>query len=249
MFLMLQCVFRVRYLGAIALLGAVIALGNFNRSANQAGVAVALVAGGATVATAVQKRYLQDSEQLQKENYLAELRELESHVHGTYEQREASLQTFLEMSMTEAEMLKGKIAKMHETAASDQLEKIALLGALETLEDEYSHLLYELQGSAIAETTLLAYAAHTQSISQSEIRRIQLEAQSRIAQLETALAQKTKMAAQMLTELETEATGTFNQFNAKVASQNERIESLHRQVESLNRANAELTRSRMTLSQ
>ena len=53
------------------------------------------------------------------------------------------------------------------------------------------------------------------------------------------------MATQMLTELEAEATHTFNQFNAKLASQSKVMEALYQQVESLKQENASLFRQQL----
>ncbi|MEO0770951.1 MAG: hypothetical protein AAFY72_16270 [Cyanobacteria bacterium J06649_4] len=104
-------------------------------------------------------------------------------------------------------------------------------------EAQQQQLLSELYESAIAEVSLLTQATETKAATEAEI----AQAQARIADLETALAEKTTLATEMLTELETEATSTFNQFNAKIAAQDTLINNLHRQIESLSAANAALT--------
>lgn len=103
--------------------------------------------------------------------------------------------------------------------------------------EQQQQVLDELYESAIAETTLLSTVSTIKATSHAE----QVQSQTRIAELETALAAKATLAAEMLTELETEATRTFDQFNAKIVDQEALIKRLHRQVESLSATNAVLT--------
>ncbi|MFK8183418.1 MAG: hypothetical protein AB8B99_08585 [Phormidesmis sp.] len=253
----LQYVSRVRYLGArylgaIAFLGFVLMLNGSNRVLTQTGMAIAFTASGAAIVSGAQKQKFQDAEQIQQANHQAELQALQSHLQTTYGKREASLKTFLEMAMAESETLKSRIAQMHEVLADDQLEKVSIFGDLEALQIEHQYLLHDLQAMAIAEATITAQFAHFHTNAQDEINQLTTAAQTRItaaqtriAELEATLAQKTEMAAQMLTELESEATGTFNQFNAKVISQGERIQALHQQIESLKQTNAALTRQQI----
>lgn len=105
------------------------------------------------------------------------------------------------------------------------------------LESQQQQVLCELYESAIAEATLLATAATANATSQAAIAQFQ----DRIAELEAALAHKTTLATEMLTELEAEATHTFDQFSAKIAAQDALINNLHRQIESLSATNAALT--------
>ncbi|MGD1866251.1 MAG: hypothetical protein ACFB0D_17005 [Phormidesmis sp.] len=104
-------------------------------------------------------------------------------------------------------------------------------------EEEQQQVLCELYESAIAEATLITTAVEANTASQAEIE----EAQTRIAELEAAIAQKTTLATEMLTELEAEATSTFNQFSAKITAQDTLINNLHRQIESLSATNTALT--------
>ncbi|MEM6449542.1 MAG: hypothetical protein AAF703_04415 [Cyanobacteria bacterium P01_D01_bin.105] len=206
---------------------------------------IASTASGAAIATVVQKYKHQKAERIQQENHLAERQALQSHLETAHAQRENALKTFLDMAMAESETLQGKIAQMHEVLADDQLEKVSIFGELEGLAIEHQHLLHDLQEMAIAETTLTIQLAHLAAASQAEINQLTTASQTRIADLETTLAQKTEMATQMLTELESEATSTFNQFNEKVISQSNLIEQLYQQIEGLKTENATLTRKQI----
>jgi len=101
---------------------------------------------------------------------------------------------------------------------------------------EQQHLLWELHEAVLLESALNSQLEQLQTSSQTDIK----IAQSEIAKLEDALGEKTKLATQMLTELEAEATNTFNQFSAKVDSQEQQINTLQRQVASLRAENAAL---------
>ena len=103
--------------------------------------------------------------------------------------------------------------------------------------EQQQQVLNELYESAIAEATLLAKISTIKATSQTE----SVQSQTRIAELEAALAAKATLAAEMLTELETEATRTVGQFRAKIVDQEALIKRLHRQVESLSATNAVLT--------
>lgn len=232
---------QVPYLSAIAFVGGVLTLGSSNRALSQASAAVTFASGGAAIATMMNNNKLQDAQQIQQDYYLDELQALKT----AYEQRENSLKTFLDMAMAEGESLKGRIAQMNAVLADDQLEKVSIFSEFQRLETEYHHLLFDLQLMAIAEAEQAAQVAHIQATSQAEITQLKAQAHTRITALETTLADKTNMATQMLTELEAEATGTFNQFTAKVASQGELIEKLYQQIESLKQTNAALNRKQI----
>ncbi|MEL7143876.1 MAG: hypothetical protein AAFY33_21185 [Cyanobacteria bacterium J06643_4] len=111
------------------------------------------------------------------------------------------------------------------------------LSDLFTFEEQQRQVLGELYESAIAEATLLATVSTITATSKTE----SVQNQTRIAELEAALAAKATLAAEMLSELETEATRTFNQFNAKIVDQEALIKRLYSQVESLSATNAVLT--------
>jgi len=98
------------------------------------------------------------------------------------------------------------------------------------------HLLWDLYEVVLSESALSAQLEQVQANSQTEI----TQAQTHIAELEAALNEKTKLATQMLTELEAEATNTFNQFSAKIDSQDQQINNLQRQIASLRAENAAL---------
>lgn len=232
-------------MSAIACLSLAISLNGPTRSIKQAGTAMALISGGAAVATALQNNRIDKACRIQSASQFAARQQLQASLKAAYEEREASLQTFLDMSMTEAERLKAQIARMHKVLADDQLEKISLLSEIEAFEDEYQCLLYDLRESVLAEADTVAQTAHIQSTSKAEANQVRLAAQERITQLETALAQKTDMATQMLSELESEAQSTFEQFNAKVNAQGETIETLHQQIDALKAENAVLTRKQI----
>jgi len=107
-------------------------------------------------------------------------------------------------------------------------------------EEQRQQILGELYESVTAEfvhLALLSVATKTNAAAQNEI----AQAQVRIVELEAAIAQKTTLATEMLTELEAEATNTFNQFSAKIATQDTLINNLHQQIESLSAVNTTLT--------
>lgn len=171
---------------AIALFGLLLSLSNTHRFLQQAGKSVALLAGGAVVATLIHK---EDD------------------------------------------------AKLDQLALELQAEQEEQLARLQAMGESQQQLIDELYESAITESTLFTNTAQSNATSQAKLE----QSKARIAELETALAEKTTLATDMLTELEAEATSTFKQFNNKIAAQDELINNLHRQIESLRATNAELT--------
>lgn len=235
----IKYLFQIRCLSAIAFLGLVLMIKTPDRALKQTGKAIALSASTGVVALIVQNGKLQEAEYAQQEKYLLELEQIQQ----DYKQREAALKTFLDRVMAESDMFKGRLAQMQAVLSADQNEKALAFGQLEVLEKEHRHVLYELQEMAIAAQSSAFIPAG--GYSHSEVSQIQAEATARISELEATLAKRTQMATQMLTELETEATNTFNQFNAKVASQSEVIDSLYQQIASLKQTNAALTRQQL----
>ncbi|MEO1622671.1 MAG: hypothetical protein AAFU53_16765 [Cyanobacteria bacterium J06632_3] len=129
----------------------------------------------------------------------------------------------------EVDQLANELQVMHKYQEAE-------IRSLDTLKQQ---LLGELYTAALTEATLLEEV--TQIAATSQEAREQSEA--RIAALEGKLAEKTAMATDMLTELESEATNTFGQFNAKIAAQDALINNLHRQIEGLRAENATLSAS------
>lgn len=221
---------------AIACAGIALAIAASNPHLKRTGAALALMASGAAMATVIQNDTIEAAKRLQEDYHLNEL----NHLQTQYEKRESSLKTLLDMAMAEAESFKQQITQMHEVLADDQLEKVSIFSELEATEKEYQYVLHELQEMAIAQAASAAQLNELQASSRLKIEQIQTSADTRIAKLEASLTQKTQMAAQMLSELEAEATGTFNQFNAKVTAQSELIEKLRRRVDSLRNENTAL---------
>ncbi|MEL6555457.1 MAG: hypothetical protein AAFQ63_18655 [Cyanobacteria bacterium J06621_11] len=199
-------------LWGIVLIGLALSVNAPNSSLKQAGSAVALFAGGATVASLGQ----QDKRQI-------EIEQLQAH----HQRREASLTTALDIAMAESETRSEQLTHIDEALVNWEREKVSMATQVDALERQQRQLLCELYEIAIAENMLYGQTMQTQAA-----------AQARIGELEAALQAKTNMATQMLTELETEATDTFNQFNAKITAQNELIQSLRQQLETLRKANA-----------
>ncbi|MEO0707999.1 MAG: hypothetical protein AAF050_20365 [Cyanobacteria bacterium J06649_5] len=217
----LKLLSTTRSLGAIAFLGLALNLGGVNPSLKQIGFSLALVSGGAAAAT-----------RRQKEERLADV----AHFKAGHERREAALTTSLDIAMGEAETLAAQLTQMNAVLAEWQREKVLITGQLETLKKEQRQLLCDLYETTVAETRLAEKETQSRTTFHRETNRLQAEAAARISDLETALAAKTDLATQMLTELEAEATGTFNHFNAKVTSQGQLIDSLRQQIATLKQA-------------
>lgn len=109
--------------------------------------------------------------------------------------------------------------------------------ALKTAQADQQCLLQELQETTAAESQLLSALA----LAQGNAQLTATEAKSRIAELEDSLAKKTEMATQMLTDLEAEATNTFQQFNAKITAQDNVINNLQQQIAAMRAENAALS--------
>lgn len=212
----LKFLFAVPTLRAIAVFGLVLSIGGSNRLIRQSGLSVAFMAGGAAIATG-----------LQNEEKLMAL----SQQQASHERREAALKTSLDVAMAESEVLALQLMQMNTGLADWQTEKVLIAGQLGTLVTEQQQLLCELYETAAMEATF-----HTEVV----------QAQTRIAELEAALTAKTDLATQMLTELEAEASGTFNHFTAKVSSQGKVINDLRQQIEALKKSNATLKNQKLT---
>lgn len=194
---------------AVTLLGLLLAASTSNHTLKQIGGAIALTAGGATVVSISKKgKHQTEIDQIQ----------------ANHNRREASLKTALDLAMSESETRSEQLIGISAALTNWESEKISIADKIQRLEKQQRQLLHELYESAIAEDTLYTDTNHALAA-----------AQSRITELEAALAAKTNMAAQMLTELETEATNTFNQFNAKITAQNQLIQELRQQIETLKR--------------
>lgn len=172
----------------------------------------------------------------------------------------------------DAERLKAEILAMgtQVTKASTQLgtctdDNSLLAGKLEALEVERMALIYELYETAVTEMNLSSAIASLENQFQndsayqltqkkklkSEMTQARAgfhtevaELHERNAELETALAEKTKLAQEMLGELESEANGTFTQFNGKAGAQSEIINGLKAQIDELRKTNSALTHRR-----
>lgn len=212
----LNFLFAVPTLRAIAVFGLVLSIGGSNRLIRQSGASVAFMAGGAAISTMRQQK--------EKITVL-------SNLQAGHKRREAALKTSLDVAMAESQTLTLQLMQMNTGLADWQTEKVLNAGQLGTLVTEQQQLLCELYETAAMEATF-----HTEVV----------QAQARIADLEASLTEKTNLATQMLTELEAEASGTFNHFTAKVSSQGKMINDLRQQIAVLKQSNAALKNQKLT---
>ena len=238
---------KVKYLGALVSLGLFLSWSDYNNTVKQIGTAIAFMSGGAAAAVILQDDLQEEAIQeeiennTQEEAYRFELELMQT----KHRQEEASLKQLLARSQAEYDVLKRQLAQVHEVMAEDQSEKGAIFRELEVLTQEHQHVLHELHISVTAPTTSTYQPTYTRTV-QTELQQVKEQSQERIAQLEKALADKSALAAQMLTELEAEATNTFNQFNDKVNAQSELIRNLYEQLEQLQRENAALSKEKLS---
>ena len=160
-----------------------------------------------------------------------------SNTHRFLQQAGKSVALLASGAVVAALFHKEDDAKLDQLVLALQSTQEVPLARLQAIDASQQQLIDELYESAIAESTLFTNTAQSNATSQAKLE----QSEARIAELETALAEKTTLATDMLTELEAEATSTFNQFNNKIAAQDELINNLHRQSESLRSTNAELT--------
>ncbi|MGI8933050.1 MAG: hypothetical protein ACR2FS_03150 [Phormidesmis sp.] len=181
----------------------------------------------------------------------------------------AELQTTLIEAKAERDQARADVAQLGSqvNAAGEKLgtchtDNSLIAGQLETLEIERVQLIAELYETAVEETQLAAnisglekqfqgdyaYQLGQKKKLKSEVTKARAnfhtqlsEAQERIAELEVALAEKTALATQMLTELEGDANGKFTHFSGKAGAQNEVINGLRVQIEELRRTSSALT--------
>ena len=121
------------------------------------------------------------------------------------------------------------LKKEEETASNDDFRQVQI----NELIDELTGNLY---ASVLAEQALYLQLSQVSAGCYAEL----VDAQTRIEELEGDLADKTELATQMLSELESEATRTFDQFTHKINAQNQLIEELSQQNEDLQKKNLEL---------
>jgi flagellar biosynthesis GTPase FlhF len=137
-----------------------------------------------------------------------------------------------------------------------------LAGEIEALSEERMQLIYELYETAVTEANLssaisglesqfandTAYQLGQKKKAKSELTKARAnfyselaEANAKIEELEAALAEKTTLATQMLTELEGDANGNFTHFSGKASAQGEIINGLKVQIDELRKTNSALT--------
>lgn len=237
---------------AIGMLGLVLQAGGSNHLLRQTGAYVAFTASGAAAISIIQK----DARQ-------AELRKLKA----SHKRREAALKTSTDLAM--ADVVRAQQWAQQQTSISEQskgaLSQLQL--RLRALKDERDRALVTAEAQTAQRTQLSTeltgcrrdHSLMTSQIERLESDRLQLidelyqmtvaEAdlaagvvglETRIAQLEAALATKTEMATQMLTELEKDATDTFTQFSGKISAQNKIINGLQQQIQMLKKTNTVL---------
>ena len=148
-------------------------------------------------------------------------------------------------------------------------DKSVLAGQIESLQIERMQLIYELYETAVTEADLgraivglesqfkndSAYQLTQKKKLKSEVTKARAgfhtqiadaeaataEARERIAELESALAEKTKLATDMIGDLTIDANGKFSHFSGKANAQTEMIRSLQAQIEEYRKTNKALT--------
>ena len=183
----------------------------------------------------------------------------------------AQLQANIKAVADERDRVRGEVLGMGEqvnaaaalgTCHNDRSEQS---GELESLQLERMQLIYELYETAVTEANLSsaitsmesqfqndsAYQLTQKKKAKSELTKARAnfhselaEANGRIEDLEVALAEKTQLATQMLTELEGDANGSFTHFSGKASAQAEVINGLKAQIDELRKTNKSLIHRR-----
>jgi hypothetical protein len=144
-------------------------------------------------------------------------------------------------------------------------DKSQLAGQVESLLEERMQLIYELYETAVTEVNLAgaiagieaqfatdsAYQVGQKKKAKSELIKARAqyhselaEANARNAELEAALADKTQLAIQALSDVEREANGSLTQLGGKASAQNEMIKALQFNVDELRKTNTALLHRR-----
>ena len=173
-------------------------------------------------------------------------------------------QSALEMK-AERDRLKALLDEMTGNCETCRDDNSLIAGQLETLEIERVQLIAELYETAVEEVELSvsiaglenqfrndsAYQLTQKKKAKSELTKARAnfhtdvaELQTRIEDLEAQLSEKTALANQMLTELNSDAQGKLTQFGGKANAQTEMIRSLQAQLEEYRKTNQALTHIR-----
>ena len=141
-------------------------------------------------------------------------------------------------------------------------DKSNMAGQLETLSEERMQLIYELYETAVTEDNLgsaiaslenqfsndTAYQLTQKKKLKSAVTQARADfhtqitdAQSRIAELENALAEKEATAKAALLEVGADSRGNLSNFSGKMSAQNEMINGLKAQIDELRKTNTALT--------
>ena len=173
-------------------------------------------------------------------------------------------QSALEMK-AERDWLKALLDEMTGNCETCRDDNSLIAGQLETLEIERVQLIAELYETAVEEVELSvsiaglenqfrndsAYQLTQKKKAKSELTKARAnfhtdvaELQTRIEDLEAQLSEKTALANQMLTELNSDAQGKLTQFGGKANAQTEMIRSLQAQLEEYRKTNQALTHIR-----
>ena len=181
----------------------------------------------------------------------------------------ALLQTNMQSLKAERDRMKAEVLDLSKLAngltsdvATCRDDKSIIAGQLEVLEIERMQLIYELYETAVTEADLNSAIAGLESqfkndsayqITQkkklkSEVTKARADfhtqiadANQRIAELEAALAEKTKLATDMIGDLTTDANGKFTHFSGKANAQTEMIKSLQAQLDEARKTTKALT--------
>ena len=181
----------------------------------------------------------------------------------------AQISSQLNAAKTERDQVKADCEKLSNqiNAAAASLntchsDNSLIAGQLETLEIERMQLIYELYETAVTEADLGSAIASLENqfsndscLPASQKKKLKsavtqaradfhtqiTDAQSRIAELENALAEKSKLAEGMIAELDSVNGGQLNHFSGKASAQTEIINGLKTQIDELRKTNTALT--------
>jgi len=210
-------------------------------------------------ATLTNRVELAESRATTAEQKLNSANTIKAKLEGTAQELRAQLTTLKASHRKETERLNGEVLEISNTlnTATAALgtcknDSSVLAGQIERLEIERMQLIYELYETAVTEADIAqniadlekqfqsdsAYQVGQKKKAKSELTKARAtyhteitEAQERIEELETALAEKTALAQQAIADLDNDARGNFAQFGGKAAAQDEVIKSLQLQLD------------------
>ena len=186
-------------------------------------------------------------------------------LRGDIERLQSQLKTYADerdQARKDAGAIAAQLNQASAALGTCHADKSNMAGQLETLSEERMALIYELYETLVTEMNLgdaiaslenqfqndSAYQLTQKKKAKSELTRARAnfhteltDAHSRIAELETALAEKTKQAEEMIAELNRLNGGQLDHFSGKASVQAEMINGLKAQIDELRKTNKALT--------